>query len=320
MENYSLFYYNSVCKIFLQNNSELAAGRGAVIFLLISFGVCFGRLHGNIFLQRSFKIKTGAGEGAAYAHFFKQLQCMQVDFLHNVEVFEVLACFGVANNTYIKAAAVIGEEMNAYIIFINKREILQIIFQLEDKFLDLGSRCTVGQAKRKVDAATFAQSIVGNRRVAEEGVRNINKLLRKGADTGAAEGNAFYDTFDAVGFNPVADFKGLVEQDNHTAENIGQRILGCKCNSQRADTEGGDEGADVIIPFAGYGYKAQHDDNHTENSRENVGDGFIGLDAESFQQIEENAVRCINQVIQAPEKVGDNDRAQNAVSKAEIVY
>ena len=74
---------------------------------------------------------------------------MQVDFLHNVEVFEVLACFGVADNTYIKAAAVIGEEMNAYIIFINKREILQIIFQLEDKFLDLGSRCTVGQAKRK---------------------------------------------------------------------------------------------------------------------------------------------------------------------------
>ena len=320
MENYSLFYYNSVCKIFLQNNSELAVGRGAVIFWLISFGVCFDRLFGNIFLQRSFKIKTGAGEGAAYADFFKQLQCMQVDFLHNVEVFEVLACFGVADNTYIKAAAVIGEEMNAYIIFINKREILQIIFQLEDKFLDLGSRCTVGQAKRKVDAATFAQRIVGNRRVAEEGVRNINKLLRKGADTGAAEGNAFYDTFDAVGFNPVADFKGLIEQDNHTAENVGQCILGCKCNSQRADTEGGDKGADIVIPFAGYGYKAQHDDNHTENSRENVGDGFIGLDAESFQQIEENAVRCINQVIQAPEKVGDNDRSQNAVGKAEIVY
>ena len=72
----------------------------------------------------------------------------------------MLACFGVADNTYIKAAAVIGEEMNAYIIFINKREILQIIFQLEDKFLDLGSRCTVGQAKRKVDAATFAQRII----------------------------------------------------------------------------------------------------------------------------------------------------------------
>lgn len=320
MENYSLFYYNSVCKIFLQNNSELAVGRGAVIFWLISFGVCFDRLFGNIFLQRSFKIKTGAGEGAAYADFFKQLQCMQVDFLHNVEVFEVLACFGVADNTYIKAAAVIGEEMNAYIIFINKREILQIIFQLEDKFLDLGSRCTVGQAKRKVDAAAFAQRIVGNRRVAEEGVRNINKLLRKGADTGAAEGNAFYDAFDAVGFNPVADFKGLVEQDYHTAENVGQRILGCKCNSQRADTEGGDKGADIVIPFAGYGYKAQHDDNHTENSRENVGDGFIGLDAESFQQIEENAVRCINQVIKAPEKVGDNDCAQDAVGKAYIMY
>ena len=245
---------------------------------------------------------------------------MQVDFLHNVEVFEVLAGFGVADNTDIKAAAVVGKEMNTHIIFINKREILQIIFQLEDKFLDLGSRCTVGQAKRKVDAAAFAQRIVGNRRVAEEGVRNINKLLRKGADTGAAEGNAFNDAFDAVGFNPVADFKGLVEQDNHTAENIGQRILGCKCNSQRADTEGGDEGADIVIPFAGYGYKAQHDDNHTENSRENVGDGFIGLDAESFQQIEENAVRCINQVIKAPEKVGDNNCAQNAVGKAYIMY
>lgn len=320
MENYSLFYYNSVCKIFLQNNSELAVGRGAVIFWLISFGVCFGMLFGNIFLQRSFKIKTGAGEGAAYAHFFQQLQGMQVDFLHNVEVFEVLACFGVADNTYIKAAAVIGKEMNAYIIFINKREILQIIFQLEDKFLDLGSRCTVGQAKRKVDAAAFAQRIVGNRRVAEERVRNINKLLREGADTGAAEGNAFNDAFDAVGFNPVADFKGLVEQDYHTAENVGQRILGCKCNSQRADTEGGDKGADIVIPFAGHGYEAQHDNNHAENGRKNVGDGFIGLDTESFQQIEEKAVRCINQVIQAPEKVGDNDRAQNAVGKAEIVY
>lgn len=73
MENYSLFYYNLVCKIFLQTNSELAAGRGAVIFWLISFGVCFGRLFGNIFLKRSFKIKTGAGEGAAYADFFQQL-------------------------------------------------------------------------------------------------------------------------------------------------------------------------------------------------------------------------------------------------------
>ena len=320
MENYSLFYYNSVCKIFLQNNSELAAGRVAVIFWLISFGLCFGRLLGNIFLQRSFKIKTGAGEGAAYADFFQKFQSVQVDFLHNVEVFEVLACFGVADNTYIKAAAVIGEEMNAYIIFINKREILQIIFQLEDKFLDLGSRCTVGQAKRKVDAATFAQRIVGNRRVAEEGVRNINKLLRKGADTGAAEGNAFDDAFNAVSFNPVADFKRLVEQNNHTAENVGQRILGCKCNGQRADTEGSDEGADIIIPFAGHGYEAQHDNNHAENSRENVGDGFIGLDAESFQQIEENAVRCINQVIKAPEKVGDNNCAQNAVGKAYIMY
>ena len=192
---------------------------------------------------------------------------MQGDFLHNVEVFEVLACLGVADNTDIKAAAVVGNEMNTHILFVNKREILQIIFQLEDKFLDLGSRCTVGQAERKVDAAAFAQRIVGNRSVAEEGVRNINKLLRKGADTGAAEGNAFNDAFDAVGFNPVADFKGLVEQDYHTAENIGQRILGCKSNSLRADTEGGDEGADIEIPFAGYGYKAQHDNNHTENSR-----------------------------------------------------
>ena len=107
----------------------------------------------------------------------------------------MLACFGVADNTYIKAAAVIGEKMNAYIIFINKREILQIIFQLEDKFLDLGSRCTVGQAKCKVDAAAFAQRIVGNRRVAEEGVRNINKLLRKGADTGAAITGSFMAKF-----------------------------------------------------------------------------------------------------------------------------
>ena len=234
---------------------------------------------------------------------------MQVDFLHNVEVFEVLAGFGVADNTDIKAAAVVGEEMNTYIIFVNQREILQIIFQLEDKFLDLGSRCAVGQAERKVDAAAFAQCIVGNRRVAEEGVWNINKLLRKGADTGAAEGNTFYDAFDAVGFNPIADFKGLVEQDNHTAENVGQSILGCKCNSQRADTEGGDEGTDIIIPFAGHGYKAQHDDNQAENSCENVGDSFISLDAESFEQIKENAVRCINQVIQAPKKVGDNDCA-----------
>ena len=232
----------------------------------------------------------------------------------------MFACFGVADNTDIKTAAVVGEKMNAYIIFVNKREILQIIFQLEDKFLDLGSRCTVGQAKRKVDAAAFAQRIVGNRRVAEEGVRNINKLLRKGADTGAAEGNAFYDAFDAVGFNPVTDFKGLVEQDNHTAENVGQSILGCKSNSQRADTEGGDEGADIVIPFAGYGYKAQHDNNHAEDGCKNIGNGFIGLDTESFQQIEENAVRCINQVIKAPEKVGDNNCAQNAVGKAYIMY
>ena len=320
MENYSLFYYNSVCKIFLQNNSELAVGRGVVIFFCISLALCFGRLLGNIFLQRSFKIKTGAGEGAAYADFFKQLQGMQVDFLHNVEVFEVLAGFGVADNADIKTAAVIGKEMDAYIIFVNKREILQIIFQLEDKFLDLGSCCAICQTERKVDATAFAQRIVGNRRITEQGVRDINKLLRKGADTGAAEGNAFYDAFDAVGFNPVADFKGLVEQDNHTAENVGQSILGCKSNSQRADTEGGDEGADIVIPFAGYGYKAQHDDNHAENSRENVGDGFIGLDAESFEQIEENAVRCINQVIKAPEKVGDNDCAQDAVGKAYIMY
>ena len=78
MENYSLFYYNSVCKIFLQNNSELAAGRVVVIFWLISFGVCFVRLPGNIFLQRSFKIKTGAGEGAAYADFFQQLGSLTV--------------------------------------------------------------------------------------------------------------------------------------------------------------------------------------------------------------------------------------------------
>ena len=320
MENYSLFYYNSVCKIFLQNNSELAVGRGAVIFWLISFGVCFDRLLGNIFLQRSFKIKTGAGEGAAYAHFFQQLQGMQVDFLHNVEVFEVLACFGVADNTDIKAAAVIGEEMNAYIIFVNKCEILKIIFQLEDKFLDLGSRCALCQTERKVDAAAFAQRIVGNRRVAEEGVRNIHKLLRKGADTGAAEGNAFNDAFYAVGLNPGADFKWLVEQDNHTAENVGQRILGCKSNSQRADTEGSNEGTDIIIPFAGHCYKAQHDDNQAENSCENVGDSFICLDTESFEQIEENAVRCINQIIQAPEKVGDNDCTQDAVGKAYIMH
>ena len=140
MENHSLFYYSSVCKIFLQNNSELAVGRVVFIFWLISFGLCFGRLLGNIFLQRGFKIKTGAGEGAAYADFFQKLQGMQVDFLHNVEVFEVLACFGVADNTYIKAAAVIGKKMNAYIIFVNKREVLQIIFQLEDKFFNLGNR------------------------------------------------------------------------------------------------------------------------------------------------------------------------------------
>ena len=125
--------------------------------------MCFGRLLGNIFLQRSFKIKTGAGEGAAYADFFQKFQSVQVDFLHNVEVFDVLACFGVADNTDIKTAAVIGKEMNAYIFFVNKREIFQIIFQLEDKFLDLGSRCAVGQAKRKVDAAAFAQRVVGNR-------------------------------------------------------------------------------------------------------------------------------------------------------------
>ena len=206
MENYSLFYYNSVCKIFLQNNSELAAGRVAVIFWLISFGLCFGRLLGNIFLQRSFKVKTGAGEGTAYAHLFKQLQGMQVDFLHNVEVFEVLAGFGVADDTYIKATAVIGKEMYAYILFVNEREILQIIFQLKNKFLDLGSRCTIGQAERKINAAAFAQGVVGNRRITEKGVWDINKLLRKGADTGAAEGNTFYDAFDTVGFNPVADF------------------------------------------------------------------------------------------------------------------
>ena len=59
---------------------------------------------------------------------------MQVDFLHNVEVFDVLAGFGVADNTDIKAAAVVGNEMNTHILFVNKREILQIIFQLEDKF------------------------------------------------------------------------------------------------------------------------------------------------------------------------------------------
>ena len=74
---------------------------------------------------------------------------MQVDFLHNVEVFEVLAGFGVADNTDIKAAAVIGKEMYAYIILVNERESLQIIFQLEDKFLDLGSRCTVGRPSVK---------------------------------------------------------------------------------------------------------------------------------------------------------------------------
>ena len=149
MENHSLFYYNSVHIIFLQNNSELAAGRVVVIFWLISFSVCFDRLFGNIFLQRGFKIKTGAGEGTAYADFFQKLQGMQVDFLHNVEVFEVLAGFGVADNADIKAAAVIGKEMYTYIIFVNKREILQIIFQLEDKFLDLGSCCAICQTERK---------------------------------------------------------------------------------------------------------------------------------------------------------------------------
>ena len=281
--------------------------------------LCFSRLL-DLFVQLVFKIDACAGEGAAYADLFEQLQRVQVDFLHDVEIFNMLACFGVADNAHIKAAAVVGEKVDAHILFVNDGEVLQIAFQLEDKFLKLGSGGAVGQAQRKVDAAAFAQRVVSNRRIAEQGVRDINELLRKGADTGATEGNAFDDAFDTVGFNPVANFKGLVEQNNHTAENVGEGVLSCKSNSQRADTEGGNEGADVVVPFAGHGHKGQHDDNQTEDGREDVGDGFIGLDAKSFQQIEENAVRRINEVIQAPEKVGDNHRAQDAVSEAYIVH
>ena len=273
----------------------------------------------HLFLQLVFKINAGAGEGAADADLFHELERMQIDFLQDVEVFHMLARLGIAGNAHVKAAVIVVDEVDAHVAFVDNIKVFEIGLHLENKFLKLRCRCVIGQAEREINAAAFAQRVVGNRRVAQKGIGDIDQLLREGTDTGAAEGNAFDDAFDAVGLHPVANFKGLVEQDNHTAEDVGEGVLGCESNSEGADTERSDEGADVIVPFAGYGDEGQHNNNHAEDGCHDIGDGFVGLDTKLGQQVEEDAMRCINEVIQAPKEVCNDNCAQNAVRKAEVV-
>ena len=126
------------------------------------------------------------------------------------------------------------------------------------------SRSTaIGQADSKVNAALLAQGKIGDGCVTEQGVRNINQLLGKGANASAAEGDFFHYALHTIGQNPVAHLKGLVQNDDQAAKNIGQSILRRKGHGHGANTQGGDKAANVVIPFPSHGHKAQHDNNES---------------------------------------------------------
>ena len=83
----------------------------------------------------------------------------------------------------------------------------------------------VGQSQYKIKPSFFTFTEIGDGRVGEQGVGDIDKFLWKSTQTSAAEGDFFYSAFDAVSRDPVADHKRFVNDDDQTAEYVGQRIF-----------------------------------------------------------------------------------------------
>ena len=119
--------------------------------------------------------------------------------MQDIQIFYLAAGASVAGNAYIQAAFVIINKMDANIVLIELVIASKVFLELRHELFNLAGGAAIGQAQSEVNAPLFAHGKIGDGRITQKRVGHIHQLLGKGADTGAAEGNLFYDAFNAVG-------------------------------------------------------------------------------------------------------------------------
>jgi hypothetical protein len=75
----------------------------------------------------------------------------------------------------------------------------------------------------------------------QNGVGNYDPLAVRGADFGGARLNILYLTLKPGDRNPIADFKGLLDQEQDSGQKILQNILECEADRHAAYSEHADE-------------------------------------------------------------------------------
>ena len=137
----------------------------------------------------------------------------------------VSAGLSIADYSDVQAAATEILKIDGDAVVINTIMMHEIFAQAADKFFHLLIGRVVGQSQHKIKPSFFTFAEIGDGRVGEQGVGDIDKFLWKSTQTSAAESDFFYSAFDAVSRDPVADHKRFVNDDDQTAEYVGQRIF-----------------------------------------------------------------------------------------------
>lgn len=189
-------------------------------------GFAVVRRGGRPGFQGCLEIKALAREGAADAVFLKNAEQGQIEFMAVREVLAVMFGGDVAYDADVEGAVAEFVEEDGNIAAVDVGRLLTVAADGVTDGFQLLPRAAVGYAEHVLDAEPLAPGAVGDGSVGQQVVRHVDQFLVERADARASESDVFHDAFDIVDLDPVADLEGLFHDDDETAEDIGQGVLG----------------------------------------------------------------------------------------------